>query len=54
MNTYMHSVKIYLRSTTLKSTKGDCGNLKALNLALRKSPSEVSKFSKRYGSTEHL
>ena len=54
MYKYIHSIKIYLRSMTLNSTKGDCGNLKALNLALRKSPSEVSKFSKRYGSTEHL
>ena len=38
----------------LKRTKLLSGNLKALNSAFKRSPSEVRKFSKRKGSTVHL
>lgn len=38
----------------LNCTYVDSGNLNALNLAVRKSPSTVLKFSNRYGSTEQL
>jgi len=38
----------------LNCTYVDSGNLNALNLAVKKSPSTVLKFSNRYGSTEQL
>ena len=41
-------------TTPLKRTKLLSGNLKALNLARKRSPSSVKKFSNKYGSTEHL
>jgi len=38
----------------LNCTYVDSGNLNALNLAVKKSPSTVLKFSNKYGSTEQL